>query len=358
MPHHPDVHVTYPGVRAQTAGIAAHRRKRAQVVVRRAGIPVTSPLQTFFDLAHVLDLVDLVVLGDSLVRRKRFTPQQLRDFVDSRGGPHIRRARRAATLVRRGVDSAMETRVRLLIVFAGLPEPEIDHRVHDEDGNLLRRYDLSYLSFRLIIEYDGRQHADSEEQWLTDIRPGRAARRRADPAPGHRVSGRLQHPGADAGPDHARHARPGYAGSALAKRVAPPLPRSTRGRAEASLTEPANSARAQLPVAKRRNQHANPPGRNCRGRSAGNQHANSARAQLTPRRRATRAEGEAGDGGARWPRMRGGYVTAYAKRTTGDALSVRSRRTEAEPEPITLRMGNRTRMPRVGRGVLVHSGHG
>ena len=170
VPHHPDVHVTYPGVRAQAAGIAAHRRKRAQVVVRHAGVPVTSPLQTFLDLSHVLDLVDLVVLGDSLVRRKRFTPQQLREFVDSGGGPHIRRARRAAALVRRGVDSAMETRVRLLIVFAGLPEPEVDHRVHDQDGKLLRRYDLSYLTHRLIIVYDGRQHADSEDQWLTDIR--------------------------------------------------------------------------------------------------------------------------------------------------------------------------------------------
>ena len=39
----------------------------------------------------------------------------------------------------------METRVRLLMVLAGLPEPEVDHR------------------------YDGRQHAESEEQWLGDI---------------------------------------------------------------------------------------------------------------------------------------------------------------------------------------------
>ncbi|HET9631190.1 MAG TPA: DUF559 domain-containing protein [Terrabacter sp.] len=41
--------------------------------------------------------------------------------------------------------------------------------MHDHDGTLLRRYDLSYLPYRLIIEYDGRQHAESEEQWLTDL---------------------------------------------------------------------------------------------------------------------------------------------------------------------------------------------
>lgn len=63
----------------------------------------------------------------------------------------------------------METRLRMLIVLAGLPEPEVDHRVHAPDGTLLRRYDLSYLPYRLIIEYDGRQHAESDEQWLGDI---------------------------------------------------------------------------------------------------------------------------------------------------------------------------------------------
>ena len=170
VPHHPDIHVTYAGVRAQTAGIAAHRRKRSQVVVRRAGVRVTSPLQTFLDLSQVLDLVDLVVLGDSLVRRKRFTVQQLHAAAADLRGPHSRRARHAASLVRKGVDSAMETRLRLLIVFAGLPEPEVNHRVHDADGRVLRRYDLSYLPYRLIIEYDGRQHAESDEQWLSDIR--------------------------------------------------------------------------------------------------------------------------------------------------------------------------------------------
>jgi len=123
----------------------------------------------FLDLAHCLTLVDLVVLGDSLVRRKRCTPDELVALAEKHRGPHSRLARRAARLVRAGVDSPMETRLRLLIVLAGLPEPEVDHRAHDDDGTLLRRYDLSYLPFRLIIEYDGRQHAESDEQWLSDI---------------------------------------------------------------------------------------------------------------------------------------------------------------------------------------------
>ena len=126
-------------------------------------------MQTFLDLAHQLSLVDLVVLGDSVVRRRRTTPEELVSATRERRGPYSRLARRAAALVRAGVDSPMETRLRLLIVFAGLPEPEVDHRVHDDDGTLLRRYDLTYLPFPHIIEYDGRQHAESDEQWLTDL---------------------------------------------------------------------------------------------------------------------------------------------------------------------------------------------
>lgn len=169
VPDHADVHVTYPRMRAQCFGIAAHRPKARQHVVRWMGLPVTGPAQTFLDLSHVLGLVDLVALGDSLVRKKRFTPDELVALAEKHRGPYSRLARRAARLVRAGVDSPMETKLRLLIVLAGLPEPEVDHRVHDDIGRLLRRYDLSYLEWRLIIEYDGRQHAESEEQWHHDI---------------------------------------------------------------------------------------------------------------------------------------------------------------------------------------------
>ena len=123
VPDHPDVHITYRKNRARAAGIAAHRLKADQEVVQLRGLPVTTPVQTFLDMSHALSLVDLVVLGDSLVRRGRCTPGQLVDAAERRAGPYSRLARRAARLVRAHVDSPMETRTRLLIVFAGLPEP-------------------------------------------------------------------------------------------------------------------------------------------------------------------------------------------------------------------------------------------
>lgn len=63
----------------------------------------------------------------------------------------------------------METRLRLLIVLAGLPEPRVNLIIRSERGGWKRRYDLAYEGVHLIVEYDGRQHSTDDDQWLTDI---------------------------------------------------------------------------------------------------------------------------------------------------------------------------------------------
>jgi hypothetical protein len=71
--------------------------------------------------------------------------------------------RRSASLARKGVDSPQETRLRLLLVLAGLPEPRVNLLLRGRDGSWRRRYDLAYELLRLIIEYDGRQHAENAQ---------------------------------------------------------------------------------------------------------------------------------------------------------------------------------------------------
>lgn len=80
-----------------------------------------------------------------------------------------RLARRAAALVRSGVDSPQESKVRLLVVLAGLPEPTVNIEFRDDEGNILRRLDMGYHEPRVAIEYDGRQHAENDQQWQSDI---------------------------------------------------------------------------------------------------------------------------------------------------------------------------------------------
>ena len=132
-------------------------------------LPCAAPLDTFAQLATLLTLVDLVVVGDFLVRQRWFTPDDLIAFVRGRAGAGASRARQAAAYVRRDVDSPMETRLRLLLVLAGISEPRVNHVIREVDGTPVRRYDLSWPEHRVIVEYDGRHHVDRVGQWESDL---------------------------------------------------------------------------------------------------------------------------------------------------------------------------------------------
>ncbi len=168
------VHVAYArdaGTRVD--GIRIHRHRHPLDRARRHGLPVTSPQQTFVHLARHLDLVDLVAVGDAMVRRRVIVPEELAGYAALWDGQCRRAASGAAYLVRRGVDSAPESKVRLLMVLAGLPEPALDHRIFDDDGVLRYRIELAYPEVKLAIEYDGRWHEDP-------VQRARDARRRAE----------------------------------------------------------------------------------------------------------------------------------------------------------------------------------
>ena len=141
----------------------------ARDVVEVGGVRVSGPHQMFLELAPILSLVELVVVGDALVRLRKVTPGSLVAACEASGERHAGAALRAARHVRGAVDSPMETRLRMLIVLAGLPEPVVNHTLRDEHGRVTRRFDLSYPSVRLIVEYDGRQHVEVRDNWTSDL---------------------------------------------------------------------------------------------------------------------------------------------------------------------------------------------
>jgi very-short-patch-repair endonuclease len=57
----------------------------------------------------------------------------------------------------------------MLLVLAGLPEPEVNLEIRDDNGVVVLRFDLSYPSVRLAVEYDGRQHLQDVGQWERDV---------------------------------------------------------------------------------------------------------------------------------------------------------------------------------------------
>lgn len=173
VPDRGPVHVSVPDrqPRSERQGIRAHRSVPAPDVRVRGGVRVSAPAQALLEMAvDGADLVDLVVAADSLLRAGALELDELRSAAVRWTGRGSRAGRRAVALARNGVDSAMESRLRLLIVLAGLPEPEVNHQLRDEVGTTLLRFDLSYPALKLLIEYDGRQHAENEKQWKRDVR--------------------------------------------------------------------------------------------------------------------------------------------------------------------------------------------
>jgi len=169
MPPGEHVTVAETGHRLRRRGVTTHVRPGARPVLVE-GLKASSLTDLFVELAEVLPLVELVVVGDWMVRRHKVHPRALRDAARHAPGRHGDLARRAAAYVRRRVDSPMETRLRMLIVLAGLPEPEINLEIRTEDGEVVRRYDLSWPGVRVIVEYDGRAHVERIEQWESDLK--------------------------------------------------------------------------------------------------------------------------------------------------------------------------------------------
>lgn len=167
-PHASDIHLGTPKRHHSThRGIRLHFYTHRPELAQNSGVWLTTPAQTFLDLAAVLEFVDLLILGDSLVRHTTLTPAQLRAFVADRHCNGARRAREVAAHVRSKVDSPNETRLRLLITSSGMVEPTIGHVV--ELGSRYRQLDLAYVALRLAIEFDGRHHIRREAQWDGDI---------------------------------------------------------------------------------------------------------------------------------------------------------------------------------------------
>lgn len=169
---------------ARTRLLAAPRRKGItghRLVVTDSelstvsGLPATSLSRTLLDLSAVVSVQDLVVAGDWMIseHRRNFGRRRvallplpvLRSYLESKKGvPGLQRIRTAVELMRVGVDSPPETRIRLLLSREGLPEFIPDVPVMDETGNPALWVDLGCTKYRTCIEYDGEHHLKPGQQ--------------------------------------------------------------------------------------------------------------------------------------------------------------------------------------------------
>jgi hypothetical protein len=145
----------------------------AAVVPTAEGIPISSPLDAWCESAPLLGVDELIAMGDGLVCRRSPVADlaELRDAVRARVGRRgAGRLRQALPHVRAGTDSSRETRLRLFVVAAGFPEPEVNPPLVDRRGVVIAHGDLAWRDYRVVLEYEGRQHAEDPGQFAIDIR--------------------------------------------------------------------------------------------------------------------------------------------------------------------------------------------
>jgi hypothetical protein len=161
--------------RVRRAGVIGHRvRSNPGELTDVDGIPVTAPPRTWLDLAAVLPLNYLIALGDQIIRvprpglEQRSAPYAYKDGLRLLIRQHpnmkgVEKARLALDEMRVGADSFPESFLRLALLDARLPEPELQVRI-DPDDPRSPAADLGYRRFRIAIQYDGAPHLTREQQ--------------------------------------------------------------------------------------------------------------------------------------------------------------------------------------------------
>lgn len=166
------VSAVLPDRAPEGSSVRGHTQAERPVLRIVRGLCVPDPVEVWRQLAALLSVDELVIVGDALLRRT--APLCAIDELSSgvavaTGRPGVRRLRAAMESVRARTDSPMETVLRLAIVRAGLPEPQINFRLHGRDGRVVASGDLVFPHARLVVEYDGDHHRTDARQYRIDI---------------------------------------------------------------------------------------------------------------------------------------------------------------------------------------------
>lgn len=186
-----------PGAQPRIAGVAGHRIRidpATGLTVLGVGdkaYTVTTPERTWTDLASMgLTREDLIVAGDALLRRRdgpggevaagRQHPlSSLADLgvavAEARGVTGWRLLGEALPHLRERSDSPQETRLRVRLVGAGFPEPQVNPEVPlvwDAWGRILRStpVDLYFAAAKVALQFEGEHHFSRARQYRRDMR--------------------------------------------------------------------------------------------------------------------------------------------------------------------------------------------
>jgi hypothetical protein len=128
-----------------------------------------TPAAAFIQFCATARLIDAVKVGDWLLHGRHMTAVELAELARRDAWrPGAAQVRRVLPHLEAASRSLKESETRMLLVFAGLPKPDVNVDLV-VGGRWLGCVDLLYRWWMVVLEYEGRQHAESQEQFVKDI---------------------------------------------------------------------------------------------------------------------------------------------------------------------------------------------
>lgn len=130
------------------------------------GLLVVTPARAVLDVAREEQLVEAVAVGDAALRLG-IAGQPGIDAALA-GAARLRNVERARSVVRHlepRTESPMESRYRMLLVLGGVPRPDAQFDVYDEQGHVGR---TDFHLDGVVLEYDGRKERLKRDRFTGD----------------------------------------------------------------------------------------------------------------------------------------------------------------------------------------------
>jgi hypothetical protein len=131
----------------------------AEVVTIR-GLRATALPLTLAGLCLQRPAVEALVAIDMAVCAGLTDAAALVRYAGAAKGRHGAGRLRSLAALAAPAESPMETRLRWLLIQAGLPHPEVQTNLRDGKARFIGRADLYYPTAKLILEYDGGNHRE------------------------------------------------------------------------------------------------------------------------------------------------------------------------------------------------------
>ncbi len=167
------VHLTRPGNGGgtRTAARRVHVGELpASMRMTLGGIELTTVARTLVDLGRCEKPATTVTAADAALQAGTATTDLIAAaLLEAKFRAGTPAATRALGCVDGRSESPGESLLRLSMRGRGLPEPELQVEIYDEEGTFVARVDLAILAFGILIEFDGKK------KYTQLLRPGEDA---------------------------------------------------------------------------------------------------------------------------------------------------------------------------------------